>query len=123
MMAPNFGGPPSSAGPGGKSPGGRGPVAPNLGGGPNFRGGGSIRPPKGFVGAPNLGGGLGGAIQMDRPQEQQDDPNAKGDDEQGPIMELVVYGYVTLYERYPPKPEAAKAKGKTAGPGQLPKKK
>jgi hypothetical protein len=38
------------------------------------------------------------------------DADTKDADEQGAVMELVVYGYATFYERFPPKPAVAQNK-------------
>jgi hypothetical protein len=75
---------------GGKfTPGGR------PGGRPPFGGGGMIGPGPGGMGGFGGPGGFGGA--------SGDDSVVSGDDNDRNV-ELVVYGIISLYERYPPKP-------------------
>ncbi len=47
---------------------------------------------------------------MEQPPQLQEagGPGVSASGEQGPLLELVVYGYATLYERFPPKPAAAR---------------
>ena len=108
-------------GPGGKELGGRGGVPPvpeggggdkrrrmqqgmgPMGGMPSMVGGGNRFDPRtiGMGGnMPGAGGGPGGWA----PGGVDDDQLGE---EQGPLMEMVIYGFATLYERYPPKPPVA----------------
>jgi hypothetical protein len=103
---------------GGKDLGGRGgfPPVPDGGGGDKRRRLQNMGPGGPFLPMGGMGGfdprrGMGPAIPPGGFGPGGFAPGGVEDDqlgeEQGPLMEMVIYGFATLYERYPAKPAAA----------------
>jgi hypothetical protein len=107
MMGPRpMGGGSMMGGPaGGKGRyGGAGSPMPSAGAGSErYRPG--YTPPGGHFGREDASGSI---IAGQRPEAQSTGGSASAGEER-PVVELVVYGYATIYERFPKKPDAAKA--------------
>jgi hypothetical protein len=82
--------------------GGRGKMGVTNPGVPAFR------MPQGRRGGMSMVGPMGGTGRFVPPSGEEGDTGGGVEDDQEPLIELVVYGFATLYERYPPKPAAAK---------------
>jgi hypothetical protein len=94
------------------------PAGPRGGGSGRMGFGSPVGPRGGGSGGPRFGREEQGGqiiIEQARPETQGEIGTGSGG-EQGPVVELVVYGYATIYERYPAKPAAANLDEPSAKP-------